>query len=119
MWIRRFVVVGLMLLALGPSVGARSTRFVGEIASVTPSSLDVNTRSEGTKSVRLGAGTAYMKWISQKPYQAGGAIGFDALRVGRCVEVNLRAADTNEAKLVWVSTETIGSIADPCFTLRK
>jgi hypothetical protein len=60
-----------------------------------------------------------MRWITQKPYQAGGTVSFDTLRVGRCVEVNLRAADSDEAKLIWVSTETIGSIADPCFTLRK
>jgi hypothetical protein len=119
MWIRRIVFVGLALMALGPSVGAKSTRLVGEIASVTPSSLDVNTKSEGTKSVRLTAQTAYMKWITQKPWQSGGTVGFNALSVGRCVEVNLRAADTDEAKLIWVSTEPIGSIADPCFTFRK
>ena len=119
MWIRRSVIVGLAFIALGPSVGAKSTRLVGEVASVTSTSLDVNTKSEGTKSVRLTPQTAYMKWVTQKPYQAGGSVDFAALRVGRCVEVNLRSADSNEAKLVWVSTETIGSIADPCFTLRK
>jgi hypothetical protein len=119
MWIRRIVFVGLALMALGPSVGAKSTRLVGSVASVTPSSLDVNTQSEGTKSVRLDARTTYMRWITQKPYQAGGTIGFDALSVGRCVEVNLRSADTDEAKLVWVSTEPIGSMGDPCHTFRK
>jgi hypothetical protein len=119
MWIRYIVFVGLALIALGPSVGARSTRLVGAVASVTPSSLDVNTQSEGTKSVRLDARTAYMKWVTEKPYQSGGTAGFNALSVGRCVEVNLRSADTNEAKTVWISTEPIGSIADPCHTFRK
>ena len=119
MGIRRIVFVGLALIALGPSVGARSTRLVGAVASVTSSTLDVNTQSEGTKSVRLNARTAYMKWITQKPYQSGETASFNALSVGRCVEVNLRSADTEEAKIVWISTEPIGSIGDPCHTFRK
>jgi hypothetical protein len=119
MWIRRIVFVGLALIALGPSVGAKSTRLVGAVASVTPGSLDVNTRDEGTKSVRLNARTAYMKWITQKPWQSGGTVSFGALNVGRCVEVDLQSADSDEAKLVWISTEPIGSIADPCRAFRK
>jgi hypothetical protein len=119
MWVRRIVFVGLALIALGPTAGAKSTRLVGSVASVTSSSLDVNTQSEGTKSVRLNARTEYMKWITQKPYQSGEAAGFNALSVGRCVEVNLRSADSDEAKVVWISTEPIGSMGDPCHTFRK
>ena len=119
MWVRKVVFVGLALLAIGPSVGARSTRMVGAVTSVTPSSLNVLTQSEGTKSVRLDARTEYLKWVTQKPWQSGGTVGFNALAVGRCVEVNLRSADTEEAKLVWISNEPTGSIADPCRTFRK
>ena len=119
MWVRKVVFVGLALLAIGPSVGAKSTRMVGAVASVTPSSLNVLTQSEGTKSVRLDGRTEYMRWVTQKPYQSGGTVGFNALAVGRCVEVNTRSADTDEAKLVWISTEPAGSMADPCHTLRK
>jgi hypothetical protein len=39
--------------------------------------------------------------------------------VGRCVEVDLRSADTNNAKMVWVSTEPIGSLYDPCYSFRR
>ena len=119
MWIRRIVFVGLVLFTLGPSLGAKSTRLVGAVASVTPSTLDVSTKSEGMKSVRLDSRTAYLKWTTEKPFQAGGALSASALSVGRCVEVDLRSAATDEAKVVWVSMATIGSMADPCHTFRK
>ncbi|HUK34712.1 MAG TPA: hypothetical protein VLV86_12405 [Vicinamibacterales bacterium] len=119
MWIRRVVFVGLVLFAVTASLGAKSTRLVGAVASVTSSTLDVNTKSEGTKSVRLDARTAYLTWTTAKPFQAGGALSLSALSVGRCVEVDLRAAASDEAKVVWISTATIGSMADPCHTFRK
>jgi hypothetical protein len=111
-----FVVVALAVLSA--SAGAKSTKMVGAVASVTSTSLDVLTPSEGTRSVRLGATTQYMRWITQKPWQSGEA-GFANLNVGRCVEVDLRSADTNEAKTVWINMEPTGSMGDPCHTFRK
>jgi hypothetical protein len=92
---------------------------VGAVASVTPSALDVSTKSEGTKSVRLDARTVYMKWVTEKPFQGDGAASFSALSVGRCVEVDLRSAATDEAKVVWISMAPIDSMADPCHTFRN
>jgi hypothetical protein len=119
MWARKIVFVGVVLVALGSAAAARSARLVGAIASVTPSSLDVMTRSEGTKSVRLDRSTQYLTWITHKPWQASQQASFASLSVGRCVEVDLRSAGTNDAKMVWVSTEPAGSLYDPCRGFRK
>jgi hypothetical protein len=116
---RMFVMCGLVLVALGSPAGARSARLVGAVASVTPSSLQVMTKGEGTKAVALDRSTQYVKWITAKPLQQSQQADFGSLSVGRCVQVDLRAADTNEAQMVWVSTEPIGSIHDPCLSLRK
>jgi hypothetical protein len=119
MWARKIVFVGLMLAVLGSSAGARSARIVGAVASLTPNSLDVMTKNEGTKAVRLDRSTQYQKWITHKPWQENQQADFATLGVGRCVEVDLRSADTNDANMVWVSTEPIGSIYDPCRGFRK
>jgi hypothetical protein len=112
--------VGLVLVVvLGSWADAKSSRMVGAVASVTSNSLDVMTKSEGVKSVRLDSGTQYLNWVTHKPWQGGQQVGFTSLAVGRCVEVDLRSADANEAKKVWVSTEPIGSIYDPCHGFRK
>ena len=119
MWARKIVSVGLAFVVLGSSAGARTPRIVGAVASVTANSLDVMTKSEGTKSVRLDRGTQYQKWITHKPLQESQKADFTSLNVGRCVEVDLRSAETNEAKMVCVSTEPVGSIYDPCLSFRK
>jgi hypothetical protein len=119
MWARKIVFVGMALVVLGSWADAKSARMVGAIASVTTNSLDVMTKSEGTKTVHLDGSTQYLKWITQKPWQQGQQANFTSLAVGRCVEVDLRSADANEAKMVWVSTEPIGSFYDPCHSFRK
>jgi hypothetical protein len=119
MWVRKVAFAGLMLVVLGCWADARSARMVGAVASVTPNSLDVMTKSEGTKSVRLDRSTQYMKWITHKPWQDSQQADFTSLSVGRCVEVDLASGDANQAKMVWVSTEPIGSIYDPCHGFRK
>jgi hypothetical protein len=119
MWARKIAFVGLALVVLVAWADARSSRMVGAVASVTSNSLDVMTKSEGTKSVSLDGSTQYMKWITHKPWQESQQADFASLAVGRCVQVDLRSADKNEAKMVWVSTEPIGSINDPCHGFRK
>ena len=116
---RKIMFVGLVVAALGSSTGARSAPIVGAVASVPPNSLEVMTKSEGTKAVRLDRSTQYMKWITHKPWQESRQASFTSLSVGRCVEVDLRAAGTNDARTVWVSTEPIGSLYDPCHGFRK
>jgi hypothetical protein len=115
----KIVFVGLVIAALGSAADAKSPRLVGAVASVTASTLDIVTQSEGTKSVRLDSGTQYMKWVTHKPLQQSQQAGFTSLSVGRCVEVDLRSAGTNDAKMVWVSTEPAGSLYDPCYSFRK
>jgi hypothetical protein len=119
MWVLKIMFVGLVIAVLGFSAGARTARITGAVASVTPSSLELMTRSEGTKAVRLDSSTQYMKWITHKPWQGSQQADFTSLVVGRCVEADLRTADTNQARIVWVSTEPIGSIYDPCHGFRK
>ena len=119
MWARKIAFVGLALVVVVAWADARSTHMVGAVASVTPNSLDVVTKSEGTKSVSLDGSTQYLKWITHKPWQESQQADFASLAVGRCVQVDLRSADKNEAKMVWVSTEPIGSINDPCHAFRK
>jgi hypothetical protein len=116
---RTIAFVGVVLVALGSAADARSARMVGAIASVTPNSLDVMTKSEGTKTVRLDRSTQYLTWITHRPWQGSQQASFTSLSVGRCVEVDLRAAGTNDAKTIWVSTEPIGSLHDPCHGFRK
>ena len=119
MWARKIVFVGLALVVVGSVADARSARMVGAVASVTPNSLDVMTKSEGMQSVRLDNGTQYLNWITHKPWQGSQQAHFGSLSVGRCVEVDRRSADTNDAKRVWVSTEPIGSLYDPCRSFRR
>ena len=119
MWARKIVLVGLVLVVVGSVADARMARIVGAVASVTTNSLDVMTKSEGMQSVRLDNRTQYLKWITHKPWQASQQANFGSLSVGRCVEVDRRSADTNDAKRVWVSTEPIGSLYDPCRSFRK
>ena len=119
MWTRRIAFVGLVIGVLGASADAKAPRMVGAVASVTQNSLDVVTKSEGTKSVRLDSSTQYMKWITHKPFQGSQDADFSSLSVGRCVQVDLRSAGANDAKMVWVSTEPAGSLYDPCHDVRK
>jgi hypothetical protein len=119
MWIRRVAFAAAACALLGTSAGAKTTRMVGSVASVTSSSLEVLTKNEGVKRVRLDARTEYMRWVTQKPWQSGGEIGFSSLNAGRCVEVDLRSGAGDEAKTVWINTDPTGSMGDPCHTFQK
>jgi hypothetical protein len=116
---KTIAVVGFSILALGATGGARSARITGAVAAITPGSFEIVTKSEGTKVVSLSSTTEYLRWITHKPWQGNQQADFSSLAVGRCVEADLRSADANEAKRVFVSLEPIGSIYDPCRTFRK
>jgi hypothetical protein len=118
MWIRRIAFAVAACTLLGAQAGAKSSRMVGSVASVTSSSLEVLTRDEGVKRVRLDGRTEYMRWTTQKPWQ-GGEVGFSNLNAGRCVEVDLRSSGSDEAKRVWINMDPSGSMGDPCHTFRK
>jgi hypothetical protein len=118
MMIRRIAFAAAACAWLVASAGAKSTQMVGSVASVTSSSLEVLTKNEGLKRVRLDERTEYMRWITQKPWQ-GGEVGFSSLNAGRCVEVDLRTGAGDQAKRVWINMDPTGSMGDPCHTFRK
>ena len=96
---------------------AASTRTVGVLAGVDlkgPPTLQLATKAgeAATATVRTDEKTAYMKWVTHRPWQANERIDTNALMLGRCVEAEM--SDNNVAKVVRVSDEPAGSVFDPC-----
>ena len=91
---------------------------VGAVASVTPNSLDVMTKSEGMQSVRLDNRTEYMKWITHKPWQQENSAKRESVGAGSCVDVQLRSDQGAIAKRVWINADGAGTLYDPCRAIR-
>ena len=109
-----FTIAGAVALFTATSFAA-SNRIVGVIAGVEMQSsptLQITSKGAGGATVRTDDKTAYMKWVTHKPWQGGDRVGANALVQGRCVEVEL--AENNVAKVVRVSDEPAGSVFDPC-----
>ncbi len=89
-----------------------TTRVVGVLgASSAPSTLQLVTKGSESITVRVDDKTAYMKWVTHKPWGSE-RLEANSLVQGNCVEVQM--ADSNVAKVVYVSNEPAGSIFDPC-----
>ena len=118
MWRRTFVVAGLAMMAV-PGAGATS-HLVGIVSSVSDAEKAVHiTMREGRReTVAVDDKTAYMKWITHKPYQQGDQAGARALTVGRCVNVDLRSDGANLARVIWINTDGEGTEWDPCKEIR-
>lgn len=104
------------LFAAALPLRAVSTRVVGVLAGVerpVPMTLQVTSRGAEMKTVRTDARTAYVKWITHKPWQASASLDTSALVQGRCVEVETNT-ESGIAKVVRVSDEPAGSVFDPC-----
>ena len=102
-------------LVVGLRVIGAAGRVVGVIASVNPRApLTLQLASKGAEAatVRTDEHTAFLKWVTHKPWQQSAATDAGALVEGRCVEVEL--SSSNVAKTVYVSDEPAGSIFDPC-----
>jgi hypothetical protein len=111
--------VALLLSASFPRASAR--RVTGVIASVTAlatPSIQVTSNEAGTREIRTDTNTSYMKWITHQPWQRDTLANSQSLVVGRCIDVELRAADTGVAKVVRVSDEPAGGFFDPCKSSR-
>ncbi|HUK33402.1 MAG TPA: hypothetical protein VLV86_05805 [Vicinamibacterales bacterium] len=99
---------------------ASTNRTVGVIASVEGKSpvLKLTSRGADATTVRTDEKTAFMKWVTHKPWEADGRLSTSALMLGRCVEIEMRV-DNAVAKVVRVSDEPAGSVFDPCRDRRE
>ena len=114
------ILCGATALVLGgTAIGAAPTRVSGIVAAKSETSLQITTKAEGTKAVGIDQKTDYMKWITEKPWQADTRANAAMVTAGSCVEVELRSADGSVAKTVRVNTEPAGSMFDPCKTIRR
>jgi len=108
-----------VLLGCAVQMQARTTRIVGVIAGVerhAPLSMRLTSHGAEDRTVRTDENTAYMKWVTHKPWQGGALTDVNALVLGRCAEIELGANDI--AKVVRVSDEPAGSVYDPCMSRR-
>jgi hypothetical protein len=117
MWHRTFVVAGVALLVGASGVGATGT-LVGIVSNVSDKAVQITLREKRTETITVDDKTAYVKWISHKPWQQSDRAGSSALALGRCVNVDLRPDGTNVAKVIWVNTDGAGTVWDPCREIR-
>jgi hypothetical protein len=116
---RNAILCGAAALLVGSAaIGATAPRISGVVAAKGATSLQITTKAEGTKSVGIDQKTDYMKWITEKPWQADTRASAGMVTAGSCVEVEPRSADGSMAKTVRVSSEPAGSMFDPCKTIR-
>ncbi len=118
---RKFLALtSVTALAACAIVFASPNRIVGVIAGVDGKAPTLRLMSRGidATTVRTDEHTAFMKWVTHKPWQADGRVATSALMAGRCVEVEMRA-DNAVAKVVRVSDEPAGSVFDPCRDRRE
>jgi hypothetical protein len=121
MWFRVRNVLATALLLSASLTKASAGRVTGVIASVTQQatlSIQVTSSETGTREIRTDNHTSYMRWITHQPWQREIRANSQSLVVGRCVDVELRAADPGVAKVVRVSDEPSGTLFDPCKSSR-
>ena len=115
---KQTIAIGLLIAAASAAqLAAAPTRFVGVISQVEQNgvkTIQITSRGAETKTVHADEKTAYMKWITHKPWQQDASLDQRALVQGRCISVELRADATDIAKTVHISDEPAGSIFDPC-----
>ena len=114
-------VLTLILMLPSAPTKAGAGRIKGLIASVVEQpapTMQIMLRDAGTREVRTDNTTAYMKWITHRPWQQETRATRQSLVVGRCVDIEVRPNDTGVAKLVRISDEPAGALFDPCKTLR-
>jgi hypothetical protein len=120
----RSLTLGVLATALLLSASltrASAGRVTGVIASVTgqaTKSIQVRSGETGAREIRTDNNTSYMKWITHQPWQQDIRANNQSLVVGRCVDVELRAADSGVAKVIRVSDEPSGTLFDPCRSSR-
>jgi hypothetical protein len=104
-----------LLAAFAMPMQAGANRVVGVIAGVDvhgPVTLQLTSKGREAATVHTDEKTAYMKWVTHKPWEQNEHVTTSSLALGRCVEVE--KSDSNVAKVVRVSDEPAGSVFDPC-----
>ena len=96
----------LLVLAGGPTFASEGTRtIVGRVASVDRETLVIRMKGDTTVAVKLGDGTLYVKWITQKPWQQSTAADASFLKVGKLVAVETLAEEASpKARIVRIAT---------------
>jgi len=114
---KEMIAMSVVVLLAGVAVPMQATakRLVGVIAGVDvqgPVTLRLTSRGSEAATVRTDEKTAYMKWVTHRPWQQNERVTTSALGQGRCVEAEM--SDNNVARVVRVSDEPAGSVFDPC-----
>lgn len=95
-------------LVIGSAARGSDASVAGIITSVEPNRLEVTTDSQQVVSVTLTAETAYLKWITAKPWQQDIRTDARAVRPGRRVYVELTTNARPTARTVWIVTGRLG-----------
>jgi hypothetical protein len=115
---RRFIAVGLALLVSAPTSRAAAPQLIGVVESVVDNSLQIKRVHEAPQTIKTDNRTTYTKWVTHQPWQQDTHLNRQAIAVGRCVEVELRSGDNNLAKAIYVNTDGVGTLYDPCKAVR-
>ena len=115
---RTLITVGLALLVSASSPRAAAPRLFGVVESVVDNSLQIRHGSEAPRTIKIDSSTTYMKWVTHQPWEQDTHLNRQAIAVGSCVDVDLRSGDNNLAKTLHINMDSVGSIYDPCRTVR-
>ncbi len=117
MWAR---IVGVAALAFVAGIlpATATNRITGVITSVSDRTVQIRTADKEVLAVALNNETAYVKWITHRPWQEEGRLDSRALTAGRCVQVDAQSQSGSVAKTVWVNLDAVNSMSDPCTSLR-
>jgi hypothetical protein len=120
MWTRSRVTLAMVMLLTGPAVvgAVAAETLVGAVTTVSDVALQVKTNDGAVRAVTLDSKTAYVRWITHKPWQQSSVADHSLVKPGRCVAVDLRNGNEHVAKLVQISTDEIGTIYCPCRSAR-
>lgn len=106
----RKLTLSLAIFALSILIGAASDgtaarkTIMGRVTKIAETMIEVRTKNAQTVSVKLDAGTKYMKWITQKPWQQSTHASARFLGLGKLVSVEVREDDPCVARLVRIAT---------------
>jgi hypothetical protein len=131
----------LLLASSGRAAGGRIVGVVTSVERHSPPTLQVSVetkeyrpelRADGrassvemrkteviqTRELHTDEDTAYVKWITHRPWQEDARLDPDTIVAGQCIDAELRS-DGNIADVVHVNTDTAGSASDPCKSIRR
>jgi len=114
-------VAALLAASLSPAQAA-THRLVGVVTRVDREpapSVQMTAKGLGDQIVHIDAKTAFVKWVTHKPWQQDTRADMAGLAEGRCVEIVLRSGPGAIANRIRISDEPAGSLFDPCKVRRQ